>query len=199
MTRDHDTYITFWKSQLLLPWCTQDQILSPTKFSSSYVDYFRLCDRNRTQLWNLPVSDRFLVRCCTSWSRKDECATYAGMLFLSLQSTSVFLHRTLQVDDLMGMQACNLQNLPENYTMKYCAYASYSEVVTKQNRCRQICIMQWHGHPFPMWQKTIRGELSDISLPKCEHQPLQIRLRRYIYIWNTGKRMSRRVECPMVM
>lgn len=25
-----------------------------------------------------------------------------------------------QVDDLMGMQACNLQNLPENYTMKYC-------------------------------------------------------------------------------
>lgn len=25
-----------------------------------------------------------------------------------------------QVDDLPGMQACNLQNLPENYTMKYC-------------------------------------------------------------------------------
>lgn len=28
----------------------------------------------------------------------------------------------LQIDDLMGMQACNLQNLPENYTMKYCAF-----------------------------------------------------------------------------
>ncbi|KAG6821565.1 hypothetical protein H0H93_000074 [Arthromyces matolae] len=26
------------------------------------------------------------------------------------------------VDDLMGMQACNLQNLPENYTMKYYLY-----------------------------------------------------------------------------
>lgn len=27
-----------------------------------------------------------------------------------------------KVDDLMGMQACNLHNLPENYTMKYCPY-----------------------------------------------------------------------------
>ena len=26
-----------------------------------------------------------------------------------------------QVDDLTGMQACNLHNLPENYTLKYCA------------------------------------------------------------------------------
>ena len=26
-----------------------------------------------------------------------------------------------QIDDLLGMQACNLQNLPENYTMRYCA------------------------------------------------------------------------------
>ena len=25
-----------------------------------------------------------------------------------------------QVDDLQGMQACNLHNLPENYTLKYC-------------------------------------------------------------------------------
>jgi len=24
----------------------------------------------------------------------------------------------------MGMQACNLQNLPENYTMKFCAFDS---------------------------------------------------------------------------
>ena len=29
-------------------------------------------------------------------------------------------HRFAQVEDLQGMQACNLQNLPENYTMKYC-------------------------------------------------------------------------------
>ena len=28
-----------------------------------------------------------------------------------------------QVDDLTGMQACNLHNLPENYTLKYCASA----------------------------------------------------------------------------
>ncbi|RDB22548.1 N-terminal acetyltransferase A complex catalytic subunit ard1 [Hypsizygus marmoreus] len=30
--------------------------------------------------------------------------------------------RPVKVDDLMGMQACNLQNLPENYTMKYYLY-----------------------------------------------------------------------------
>ncbi|CAL1701040.1 unnamed protein product [Somion occarium] len=30
--------------------------------------------------------------------------------------------RPARVDDLMGMQACNLQNLPENYTMKYYLY-----------------------------------------------------------------------------
>jgi len=28
----------------------------------------------------------------------------------------------IQVDDLMGMQACNLQNLPENYMMKFWMY-----------------------------------------------------------------------------
>ncbi|KAL0949363.1 hypothetical protein HGRIS_009432 [Hohenbuehelia grisea] len=30
--------------------------------------------------------------------------------------------RPARVEDLMGMQACNLQNLPENYTMKYYLY-----------------------------------------------------------------------------
>ncbi|KAF9464384.1 acyl-CoA N-acyltransferase [Collybia nuda] len=30
--------------------------------------------------------------------------------------------RPLRIDDLLGMQACNLQNLPENYTMKYYLY-----------------------------------------------------------------------------
>ncbi|KAF5359051.1 hypothetical protein D9758_004750 [Tetrapyrgos nigripes] len=30
--------------------------------------------------------------------------------------------RVARVDDLQGMQACNLQNLPENYTMKYYLY-----------------------------------------------------------------------------
>lgn len=25
-----------------------------------------------------------------------------------------------QAGDLLGMQACNLQNLPENYTLRYC-------------------------------------------------------------------------------
>ncbi|KAI0311968.1 acyl-CoA N-acyltransferase [Amylostereum chailletii] len=30
--------------------------------------------------------------------------------------------RPAKVDDLMGMQACNLQNLPENYTLKYYLY-----------------------------------------------------------------------------
>ncbi|KAI0650269.1 acyl-CoA N-acyltransferase [Trametes maxima] len=30
--------------------------------------------------------------------------------------------RLARVDDLLGMQACNLQNLPENYTLKYYLY-----------------------------------------------------------------------------
>ncbi|KAL0573966.1 N-terminal acetyltransferase A complex catalytic subunit ard1 [Marasmius crinis-equi] len=30
--------------------------------------------------------------------------------------------RRAKVEDLMGMQACNLQNLPENYTMRYYLY-----------------------------------------------------------------------------
>jgi len=30
--------------------------------------------------------------------------------------------RQMRVEDLMGMQACNLQNLPENYTMRYYTY-----------------------------------------------------------------------------
>ncbi|KAF8966564.1 acyl-CoA N-acyltransferase [Flammula alnicola] len=32
--------------------------------------------------------------------------------------------RLAKVDDLMGMQACNLQNLPENYMMKFWMYHS---------------------------------------------------------------------------
>ncbi|KAM5540352.1 hypothetical protein V8D89_005810 [Ganoderma adspersum] len=32
--------------------------------------------------------------------------------------------RPARVDDLMGMQACNLHNLPENYTLKYYMYHS---------------------------------------------------------------------------
>jgi len=27
------------------------------------------------------------------------------------------------MDDMMGMQNCNLHNLPENYTMRYCKFA----------------------------------------------------------------------------
>ncbi|KAL7282280.1 acyl-CoA N-acyltransferase [Trametes coccinea BRFM310] len=30
--------------------------------------------------------------------------------------------RLARVEDLLGMQACNLQNLPENYTLKYYLY-----------------------------------------------------------------------------
>ncbi|KLO07919.1 acyl-CoA N-acyltransferase [Schizopora paradoxa] len=30
--------------------------------------------------------------------------------------------RVARIEDLMGMQACNLQNLPENYQMKYYLY-----------------------------------------------------------------------------
>ncbi|KAF8165536.1 acyl-CoA N-acyltransferase [Crassisporium funariophilum] len=30
--------------------------------------------------------------------------------------------RPMRVEDLSGMQACNLQNLPENYTMRYYLY-----------------------------------------------------------------------------
>ena len=38
-----------------------------------------------------------------------------------------------QVNDLMGMQACNTQNLPENYTMRYCA--SISRLFTPIIKC----------------------------------------------------------------
>lgn len=34
--------------------------------------------------------------------------------------------RQARVEDLAGMQACNLQNLPENYTMKYYLYHALS-------------------------------------------------------------------------
>ncbi|KAF8914181.1 acyl-CoA N-acyltransferase [Gymnopilus junonius] len=34
--------------------------------------------------------------------------------------------RSMRVEDLLGMQACNLQNLPENYTMKYYMYHAMS-------------------------------------------------------------------------
>ncbi|THH05086.1 hypothetical protein EW145_g5050 [Phellinidium pouzarii] len=34
--------------------------------------------------------------------------------------------RKARINDLMGMQACNLQNLPENYTMKYYLYHAIS-------------------------------------------------------------------------
>ena len=35
-------------------------------------------------------------------------------------STRLLYADARQIEDLQGMQACNLQNLPENYTMKYC-------------------------------------------------------------------------------
>lgn len=31
--------------------------------------------------------------------------------------------RQATMDDMMGMQNCNLHNLPENYTMRYCKFA----------------------------------------------------------------------------
>ncbi|KAF9569097.1 acyl-CoA N-acyltransferase [Agrocybe pediades] len=34
--------------------------------------------------------------------------------------------RQMRVEDLAGMQACNLQNLPENYSMKYYMYHAMS-------------------------------------------------------------------------
>ncbi|KJA29854.1 hypothetical protein HYPSUDRAFT_126025 [Hypholoma sublateritium FD-334 SS-4] len=34
--------------------------------------------------------------------------------------------RPVRVDDVIGMQACNLQNLPENYTMKYCGICDHA-------------------------------------------------------------------------
>ncbi|EJD01636.1 acyl-CoA N-acyltransferase [Fomitiporia mediterranea MF3/22] len=34
--------------------------------------------------------------------------------------------RVARVEDFMGMQVCNLQNLPENYTMKYYLYHALS-------------------------------------------------------------------------
>lgn len=45
-----------------------------------------------------------------------------------------------QADDLMGMQACNLQNLPENYTMKYCRYHMSSDVGGEERGRRLIYV-----------------------------------------------------------
>ena len=43
-----------------------------------------------------------------------------GPSFLDFGTANEQLTIIAQVEDLMGMQACNLQNLPENYTMKFC-------------------------------------------------------------------------------
>lgn len=40
----------------------------------------------------------------------------------------------VKVEDLPGMQACNLQNLPENYTMRYCQSPFHIEM-TDPDQC----------------------------------------------------------------
>lgn len=37
-------------------------------------------------------------------------------------STYLPLSANEKADDMMGMQECNLHNLPENYTMRYCEF-----------------------------------------------------------------------------
>uniref|UniRef100_A0A8H7Y0Z5 N-acetyltransferase domain-containing protein n=1 Tax=Psilocybe cubensis TaxID=181762 RepID=A0A8H7Y0Z5_PSICU len=56
--------------------------------------------------------------------RKDELHIIfsTNYYFKSLTSTTTMNIRVMRVEDMMGMQACNLQNLPENYTMKYYMY-----------------------------------------------------------------------------
>lgn len=44
------------------------------------------------------------------------------------QATVRLSMRLQQLDDLMGVQNCNLHNLPENYTMRYC---TLSHLLTK--------------------------------------------------------------------
>ena len=42
-----------------------------------------------------------------------------------------------QVEDLVAMQACNLQNLPENYTMRYCMHSDFSPRQGTLDRARE--------------------------------------------------------------
>jgi hypothetical protein len=55
---------------------------------------------------------------------KHSTSKGAGIRFV-LTALMTILLRSAQPEDLMGMQACNLQNLPENYVMRYCAYMNY--------------------------------------------------------------------------
>ncbi|PPQ65961.1 hypothetical protein CVT26_010723 [Gymnopilus dilepis] len=53
----------------------------------------------------------------------DRILTIAWLISAkSLKAGSQMNIRPMRVEDLPGMQACNLQNLPENYTMKYYMY-----------------------------------------------------------------------------
>lgn len=52
----------------------------------------------------------------------------ARVCVLQLVSTGTRIN-TRQADDLTAMQACNLQNLPENYTMRYCIHLILFHVI----------------------------------------------------------------------
>ena len=61
---------------------------------------------------------KFLRKTLRHFNRDERSAdegTQCLVYFLSLADSPCE-----QVEDLLGMQACNLQNLPENYTMRYC-------------------------------------------------------------------------------
>ena len=53
-------------------------------------------------------------------------------------STPITASWILQVEDLSAMQACNLQNLPENYTMRYCTYLQ--ELRSKISEAGEACL-----------------------------------------------------------
>ena len=52
-----------------------------------------------------------------------------------------------QIEDLQGMQACNLQNLPENYTMKYCTSFPSTHHSTPDNK--RLHLDLYHALSWP--------------------------------------------------
>ncbi|KAG7096764.1 N-terminal acetyltransferase A complex catalytic subunit ard1 [Marasmius oreades] len=75
--------------------------------------------------------------------------------------------RRARVEDLMGMQACNLQNLPENYTMRYYLYhiltwPSLSYVAEDQGRIVGYILAKMEEEPAE--GEHAHGHVTSISV-----------------------------------
>lgn len=89
-------------------------------------------------------------------------------MLVLLPPKSTLFSWVLQVDDLMGMQACNLQNLPENYTMKYCTLTSELNFAT--GRLSTLSSDLYHAMTWPslsyVAEDTDKGRIVGYILAK---------------------------------